>query len=62
MEWIKFYKFFGPYIMLLGMLLVLFSMDIFVSANPVLLLSKIPIILVGVITLFLKIKWRKNNV
>ena len=62
MEWIKFYKSFGPYIMLLGMLLVLLSMDLIVSANPVLLLSKIPIVVIGIIALFLKIKWGKYDV
>ena len=61
MDWISFYKFFGPYIMLLGMLLVLFSMDLVVSANPVLLLSKLPIIVVGLIALILKIRQRREN-
>ena len=63
MNWISLYKFFGPYIMLLGMLLVLLSMDLVVSANPILLLSKLPIILVGLVALTLKIlQRRKSNV
>ena len=62
MNWVSFYKFFGPYIMLLGMLLVLISMDLFVSANPLLLVSKVPIIVVGILALIIKIKWRNTDV